>query len=216
LTLHIRTDNPQDEVAVLVRSGHDVELSDDGPVADHFAIAEAGNLTLTITRNSHPPLTSGEYYVAFAVFTTGRPVAMTLSASLDGSSPSTGGEADPTLLQSGVPVAFSLPAVSGPTLFMGDYTYRIEVPNDARELRVQLWTETAGADLDLFVRYGREVEVTGNQLMADFASEGMTGDETIVIRTDSTPPLRSGVYFINLASYSGGAATGTLTATIGR
>ena len=70
----------------------------------------------------------------------------------------------------------------------------------------------------LFVRAGGNPEVDGEgNVVADFASTSRLADETIVVDTGSSPPLRAGQYFISLAVFTRGIpVTGTLTATVER
>ena len=72
-----------------------------------------------------------------------------------------------TTLSSGVPVNFSLPKVTVPTLFTGDFAYRIVVPAGATRLEVKT---SSGVDIDLLVRLGYEPDIPDGQLQYDYAS----------------------------------------------
>jgi hypothetical protein len=62
-----------------------------------------------------------------------------------------------TVLTSGVPQSFDLPAVNGPTLF-DEVGYRIDVPAGSGRLQVSLVLENyENVDADLFVRYGSPI-----------------------------------------------------------
>jgi hypothetical protein len=61
----------------------------------------------------------------------------------------------------GTPETFTLPSVSGSTLLGGIGT--ITVPADAQNLRVRLETLTSGARVDLFLRFGEDVVLTGGK-----------------------------------------------------
>jgi hypothetical protein len=116
---------------------------------------------------------------------------------------------------SGVPAAFSLPAVSNPTLFSGDYGYRVVVPAGATRLQISTVTTTPGADVDLYVRYGTDVELANGTAVADFRSEGPTGNETVIISSSSSPALLPGTYYIAFGLFTTGTAVqGTVTATL--
>jgi hypothetical protein len=211
LTLRLETETPGAELVIFARAGQDIAWVNNVPVADHFTESPSTTQTLVITSNSTPALRPGVYFIALGLFTVGRDVTAKLTATVEGQ----GAAADPQLMLSGVPVNFSLPAVEHPSLFNGEFTYRIAVPANARQLQVRLATATQGVDLDLYVRFGAEVEVNDGRLLTDFGSDGPAGSEMITITPGSTPALRAGVYAINLASLTvGRAATGTLTATI--
>jgi hypothetical protein len=119
-----------------------------------------------------------------------------------------------TALASATPRQFSVGPVTGPTLFGGDNVFRIDVPQGATRLEIQVRTTTPGADIDLFVR--RTSAPTASQgVQADHRSTGDTGDETVVITPTSTPALQTGTYYIALGLFTTGVtAQGTATAAI--
>jgi hypothetical protein len=91
----------------------------------------------------------------------------------------------------------------------------IEVGANATELEVRLTTTPRQADVDLYVRFGSPPSLAANAIMADYVSEGPTGDETIRITGGASPPLRPGVYFIALAVWTTGTPTSiVITATV--
>jgi hypothetical protein len=99
-----------------------------------------------------------------------------------------------TGMTNGTPITFSLPAVTGGTLFHGDYSYTIVVPAGVPQLTVQLTTSTANADVDLYVRFGQDVALSADQtsVVADYKSEGdNTGNENITINAP-----QAGTYYI--------------------
>ncbi len=121
-----------------------------------------------------------------------------------------------TLLTSGVPASFTLPAVDNFTLFNGNSGFRIAVPNGATSFEVRLAPTSGDADIDLYVRRGTDVVNAGYaDWVADYRSEGFTAFETITITPSSTPPLTAGTYYIALVLYSSETPTsGTVTATL--
>lgn len=126
-----------------------------------------------------------------------------------------GGVLANTLLTSGVPAPFSLPAVSSSTLFAGDSGFRITVPTGATRLEVRIFIATPSADVDLYVRYASDVIISGGDAVADYRSEGDTGNEIIAVRPSATAPLREGVYYIALGLFTTATAvTGAVTATV--
>src|SRR5438477_11921722 len=66
---------------------------------------------------------------------------------------------------------------------------------------VQIISDDPTIDVDLFGRYGSDVELDDGNLIADYDSESVTGNETITITRQSSPPLRPGVYYFSLALY---------------
>jgi uncharacterized protein (TIGR03437 family) len=123
-----------------------------------------------------------------------------------------GGGSGSTELTSGVAQGFAINAVASATLFTGAFS--VVVPEGAAKLEIKLVTATAGADLDLFARFGVDVDLD-NGVIADHFSEGPDGNETITITPQSTPPLRAGRYHIALGVYTTGVdVNGALTATI--
>jgi hypothetical protein len=120
-----------------------------------------------------------------------------------------------TVLESGKETAVGLPAVSAPTLFGGEKVFRIDVPEGASQLKVQLTTSTPGVDVDLFVRRGEMPEVAGGKVVSDFASTRDGGDESITVNSYTTPALRPGTYFIAMALFTTDRiAECNLTATV--
>ena len=119
-------------------------------------------------------------------------------------------------LVSGVPASFSLPKGNGLSYASGDLGFQIVVPDGSTTLQIQLSTATPGIDVDLWVRFGQDVGIQTNGLpLADYLSQGLTGNETLLITTGSTPPLRAGTYYIGFAVYNPVAVSGTITATVG-
>jgi hypothetical protein len=114
-----------------------------------------------------------------------------------------------TSLSSGVSATFTLPAVQRSTLFSGDYGYTISVPSGTARLVVTLSTATANADVDLYVRFGQDVDLSSGSVVADYRSESTTGQESITI---SNPA--SGTYYIGFGVFTLNIAiTSTVTAT---
>ncbi len=119
----------------------------------------------------------------------------------------------PVPLTPGAPFRFTLPAVPFPSLFTDDFC--VAAPAGASRLEVRLVTETSGADIDLYVRFGSRVDLSNGRAVADYASEGPTGNETIVVTRSSSPPLTAGTYFIGLGlATTGRPVAGTLAAIV--
>ena len=118
-------------------------------------------------------------------------------------------------LTPGRPVEFRVGPVDSPTLFTGDDSYRLEVPDNASRVTLTLESVEPDVDVDLYVRYGEDNDVQNGRPVTDYASVGLTGNEEIVITHESDPPLRAGTYFVSVSLYDTGVvAECTLTAEV--
>ncbi|MEZ5403420.1 MAG: PPC domain-containing protein [Bryobacteraceae bacterium] len=125
--------------------------------------------------------------------------------------PSPGGEA----LVSGEARTFSIGPVSGPTLLTGSGVYRIDVPQGAGSLAINIATGGAGAEVEFWVRRGQAPEIVDGRVVADFRSPGRSGNEVLTITPQSTPALQAGVYFVTLALFTpNSTVTGSITASV--
>lgn len=83
--------------------------------------------------------------------------------------------------------------------------YNVLVPSDANTLTVTFQSATPGADVDLYVSFGREVSERPASngetptIIADFESKTAGSSESITISRSSVPPLMNEVYSIGLA-----------------
>ena len=71
------------DVDLHVNHGSDAALSDGRIVSDHSSIGAFGNESVYITRRTDPPLRSGMYFISFGLYTTGKRVEATISATVD-------------------------------------------------------------------------------------------------------------------------------------
>ena len=118
-------------------------------------------------------------------------------------------------LTPGQPASFRLGPVDNPTIFTGGYSYRLEVPDNASRATLILNSNDPGVDVDIYVRFGQDNDVQDGQVVTDYSSTGLFGNEQIVINRFSGPPLRAGIYFVSLALIDTGIiAEGALTATL--
>ncbi len=116
-------------------------------------------------------------------------------------------------LAAGRPAGFRLAPVERPTLFNGDRSFRLEVGGAVSGLTFDLSSVDPGVDVDLYVRYGQDVELREGKVVADYSSEGFSGNERIVVAPPRGGPLRAGTWFAALRLYAAGAAAeGTITA----
>ena len=97
----------------------------------------------------------------------------------------------------GQPAVFYLEPVDVPTLFHGNFSFRLEVPENASNVT---FTLESNVDVDMFVRFGEDNDLRDGTVVTDYFSGGPTGNEEIVITRQSDPPLRAGTYFVSLWS----------------
>ncbi len=120
-------------------------------------------------------------------------------------------------LTPGEPVSFSRGPVDSPAIFIGDSSYQLEVPEDASRVTFTLESVDPDVDVDLYVRFGEDNDVQNGRIVSDYSSEGLTGNEEIVITPQSDPPLRAGTYFVSISVFDTGVvANCTLTAEVER
>ena len=206
--------DPDVDVDLYVRFGEDNEVQDGRVVADYSSEGITGNERIVITPRSDLPLQAGTYFVSISLFDTGVVAEGTLTAEVepDGESPPpTSGRT----LTPGQPADFRLGPVDAARLFSGDDSFRLEVSENASRVIFTLESVDPDVDVDLYVRFGENNTVQDRMVVADYASEGITGNERIVITPRSDPPLRAGTYFVSIALFDTGvAAEGTLTAEV--
>ena len=122
-----------------------------------------------------------------------------------------------TPLSPGKSTTFSVGPVDSSTLFTGDHSFQLLVPENATSVTFTLESVDPGIDMDLYVRYGEDNDVRDGSIVSDYSSEGLTGNEEIVITRQSDPPLRAGTYFVSVALFDTGVvAMATLTVTVER
>jgi hypothetical protein len=217
--LNLRTTTPNVDVDLYVRRGADVAVEDRRPAADHLSESETGQETIVIDANSRPALQPGEYYIAFGLFNPNVEAIGTITATIvtGGGSGSGIRPVQPTILSPGQPARFSLPSVDQPTLFNGNYSFAIDVPEGASRLQINLASEFPQVDTDLYVRYGDQPTLSDGDVIAEHVAGTDFANETLIINAQSSPALRPGRYWISIASFTVGAQTsGTITATVSR
>ena len=216
MQLRLSADTPSIDTDMYVRYEADVDLSGGDVVADYAAESDSGNEVLTVGPTSQPALRPGVYYVALGLFARNTPASGTISVIFerDLGTPTTPPQSSGQTLTYGQAAQFRLPAVSDSTLFHGDYTYRINVPNARGRLEVAMRAADPAVDVDLYLRHGSEPSVENGRTVADHRATGDTGDETVVVSNLTTPALRTGVYFVAFGLFTPNReARGTLTAT---
>lgn len=95
----------------------------------------------------------------------------------------------------GVSREFRIAPVSEPTL-LGNLSF--QTPAGTQWAIVEALTQGVEQDIDLYVRFGRPVEMTSaGAVIADFRSESPAGpDEHVFLSPTGTPPLQNGLYFV--------------------
>ena len=203
------------DVGLLVRYGEDNDIQGGRLVSDYEAdeVLE-GTEEVVITPQSDPPLRAGTYFVSVVVFATGVVVNCELTAEVEPD----GGSPPPTsdrTLTPGQPADFRLGPVDAARLFSGDDSFRLEVSENASRVIFTLESVDPDVDVDLYVRFGEDNTVQNSRVVADYSSEGITGNERIGITRRSDPPLRAGTYFVSALVFDTGVvAEGTLTAEV--
>jgi hypothetical protein len=217
LDVRLATTSPAEaDVDLYIRCDRDIEIADGQVVADYLSEGPTGTERITATPQSSPALRPGTYYIALGLYSTNVEAVGTITASVvvgSGTAPQAS-----TQLTSGVPAKFSLPGVGSPTLYSGNYSLRITVPDGASKVTVQLRSDVPTADTDLFVRRDADNDIdSGGNVVTDYASTSPYADETVVIDAASEPPLRPGTYYVSVAVYTQGVpVSGTILATVER
>jgi hypothetical protein len=217
LTVRLTTNTPNVDVDLYVRYNTAPALQGTTVAADHKGESDTGSESIVITPASSPPLRPGTYYIGLSLFTTGVPVTGSVVALLEtGGTTPPPAAGQPVQLTSGAARTFQLPSISSATLFNAPASlYTINVPQNATRLTIRLTTSTPNADIDLFARFGSAPELANSRVTADHSSTSDSGEETIVVTPTSTPALRTGTYYIALASFATGVVVnGSLTATV--
>ena len=192
-------------VDLYVRFGEDNDLRNKRVVSDYASERLFGNEEIVITLRSDPPLRAGTYFISLGVRTTGVVAEGTVTAIVERNVPISGGPLTP-----GQPAAFRLGPVDTPTIFFGNDSFRLEVPENATRVIFTLESVDPDVDVALFVRYGEDNTFQNGRLVFDYRDF-----ERIGITRRSDPPLRAGTYFVSLTVYDMGiVAEGTVTATV--
>lgn len=71
------------DVDLHVNHGSEAALSDEGVVSEYSSTGPFGNESVYITRRTDPPLRAGTYFISFTLWTTGKRVEATISATVE-------------------------------------------------------------------------------------------------------------------------------------
>ena len=131
-------------------------------VTDHRSRIPAGNERILVTPRSNPPLRAGTYFVSVAVWATGVAANCTLTAEVEldeeDQTPISGGE-----LMPGQPADFRLGPADSPTLFNRNYSFQLDVPDNASRITFTLASVDPDVNLALYIRYGENIEFQGGR-----------------------------------------------------
>jgi hypothetical protein len=117
-----------------------------------------------------------------------------------------------TPISSGIPMPFSFAPVTSPTLNRDFFS--ITVPARTAKLEIRLNSDTPGANLGLYVRFGQDVGLLGGTPIADQTSlVSLTANQSVTILASSNEGIPAGTYYIAVGVFTGGTITGTVTAT---
>jgi len=119
-------------------------------------------------------------------------------------------------LISGAPSSFTIGPVASSTLFIGGTGYQVSVPPGATRLEIRLATNTNEADLDLFARYNEDISGSGGIVLTDYTvNSNFSTSVILVIKPNSSSPLRAGIYYLGMRLNTAGVAvTGAITAIV--
>ena len=83
LRVNLKTKTAGVDVDLHVNHGSDAILSDGRVVSDHSSEDPLGDESVYITRRTDPPLRAGTYFISFTLWTTGKRVEATISATVE-------------------------------------------------------------------------------------------------------------------------------------
>lgn len=186
-TVALRLDLASRDTELLLQAARE-EPGEEG-VWDFARSTDAGRTELTIGRFSDPPIAAGRYRVRVAWTSDALPrtverrldripftiEAGVVAARIDG------------ILEPGTATASFVDAESG-----GFRSFRIEVPSDARALRIDLLD--VGSDLDLYARRGEPVLSLADDV---FFAQHFYGRETLLVGGGRTP-IEPGSWYVDV------------------
>jgi hypothetical protein len=78
--------------------------------------------------------------------------------------------------------------------------YKVQVPADATELKIELHADRAAR---LYASFCKAVTATGDEVEADYAAASASADQMLIINATSAPPLHAGTYYIAVVVEAG-------------
>jgi len=114
-------------------------------------------------------------------------------------------------LRSGSGAQASISAAAANSILLGSQQFRIDVPNQAAGLRIQV---TASANVRFYIRYRAPVTIQNGQLVYEQFSPTPGINLSGTLGPDNTPELQAGTYYIAIANTTTQPVNYTITATI--
>src|SRR5215471_9686651 len=90
-------------------------------------------------------------------------------------------------LTSGVSAGGSVSAPPAGSCFLSSNQYTIQVPSGTTQLQVDLTGNQP--DVELFLRFGQAVAISGGRAVADFSATSVSPTQQIIVNASSNPPL---------------------------
>jgi len=196
-SLLIEVTGASEDVDLYLRHGE--PIADWRADSDHVANGSRADERLYLDRETDPPLRPGVYFLDIKRAFDGRDVGdMEVSVHYDAERPP------------------PLPATEGPitALVLGERTrvdlaesgrkaarFSVEVPEGARRLHVAVLGATR--DIELFLRRGLPITDYGDASGFDHRAYSARLNERLVVDATTTPPLRPGTYYLDVASVIG-------------
>jgi Zn-dependent metalloprotease len=170
---------------------------EDGQIAAEQVSATGVSVGGYLSIDNRPELQAGTYYIAIVNIDTS-PAAYTVKAEIEGGDPA----ASPavTLLENGATADGSVP--SGP--FLASRQFAVQVPEGTGALAITL---EGDQDVDLYVRAGRPVYITGAGFPeADVVSDSPSSREDLRVVSRNGGTLPAGTYYIGVYNYGSESA----------
>ena len=114
-------------------------------------------------------------------------------------------------LRSGVGSQARISAAAANSQLLGAQQFRIDVPNQATGLRVEV---TASANVRFFVRYRAPITIQNGQLVFEQLSATPGTNLAGTLGLGNTPELQAGTYYIGMTNTTTQAVNYTITATV--
>lgn len=209
LSVNLVGTTPGADVDLLIRGGVRVDIGQDGlPIADKLSATFTNVESLELDSSTQPRLVpGGRYFIAVSNFSQ-TPASFQLTATAF-TSPTTPSELP---LRSGIVQTGAVAGIPGSST-ISHTNYVLLVPPGASQLRVDLLNNN-GTDVDLFIRQGSRVFVSGNSVVRDFAASLGGPAQTLIINRNSFPSLDYDVYYIAVGNRAPTPISFSLVATV--
>ena len=117
-------------------------------------------------------------------------------------------------LISGQPRSFSMADPETSPASARNSSYLVDVKAGIQSVEFALSAVDEASAVALFLRHGDDIEVLRGEILADHIATSVDGRARLVLTRDSSPPLRTGTYYVSIGgSPSGQPSSGTITVT---